>query len=88
MSESFFEDLNDVFPINSQVRCGQAAFRLGFAHMTLDDSEQLQPAHLQRSKKGRFMPRVPLKKRSRSSTTPPNGGVFITFLDPPHGIAG
>lgn len=58
----FFEDLNDAFPINSQVRCGQAAFRLGFAHMTLDDSEQLQPAHLQRSKKGRFMPRVPLKK--------------------------
>ena len=49
MSESFFEDLNDAFPINSQVRCGQAAFRLGFAHMTLDDSEQLQPAHLQLS---------------------------------------
>ena len=31
MSESFFEDLNDAFPINSQVRCGQSAFRLGFA---------------------------------------------------------
>lgn len=44
MSESFFEDLNDAFPINSQVRCGQAAFRLGFAHMTLDDSEQLHEA--------------------------------------------
>lgn len=33
MSESFFEDLNDAFPINSQVRCGQSAFRLGFAHI-------------------------------------------------------
>ncbi|MFV3406218.1 MULTISPECIES: hypothetical protein [Pseudomonas] len=62
MSESYFEDMNDSFPINSQVRCGQAAFRLGFAHMTLDESEQLQPAHLQRSKKGRFTPRVPSKK--------------------------
>ncbi|KHL73738.1 hypothetical protein PpSQ1_14150 [Pseudomonas putida] len=60
--ESFFEDMNDAFPINSQVRCGQAAFRLGFAHMTLDDSEQLQPAHLQRSKKGRFTPRVAPRK--------------------------
>ncbi|CAM4081046.1 hypothetical protein CCOS865_02595 [Pseudomonas reidholzensis] len=62
MSESFFEDLNDAFPINSQVRCGQAAFRLGFANMTLDESEQLQPAALQRSKKGRFTPRVPTRK--------------------------
>ncbi|WP_194791335.1 hypothetical protein [Pseudomonas sp. UFMG81] len=62
MSESYFEDMNDAFPINSQVRCGQSAFRLGFANMTLDESEQLQPAHLQRSKKGRFMPRVPSKK--------------------------
>ena len=62
MSESFFEDLNDAFPINSQVRCGQAALRLGFANMTLDESEQLQPAHLQRAKKGRFTPRVPSEK--------------------------
>lgn len=62
MSESYFEDLNDSFPINSQVRYGQAAVRLGFANMTLDDSEQLQPAHLQRSKKGRFTPRLPAKK--------------------------
>jgi hypothetical protein len=62
MSDSFFEDTNDAFPINSQVRCGQAAFRLGFAHMTLDESEDLKPAHLQRSKKGRFTPRVPARK--------------------------
>jgi hypothetical protein len=27
MSESYFEDLNDSFPINNQVRCGQSAFR-------------------------------------------------------------
>ncbi|MBC3423577.1 MULTISPECIES: hypothetical protein [unclassified Pseudomonas] len=64
MSESYIEDLNDAFPINSQVRCGQTAFHLGFANMTLDESEQLQPAHLQRSKKGRFTPRVPAKKSS------------------------
>ncbi|WP_422402781.1 hypothetical protein [Pseudomonas sp. GZD-209] len=62
MSESYFEDLNDSFPINNQVRCGQAAFQLGFANMTLDESEQLQPAHLQRAKKGRFTPRLPPKK--------------------------
>ncbi|MFB4392167.1 MULTISPECIES: hypothetical protein [unclassified Pseudomonas] len=62
MSESFFEDANDAFPINSQVRCGQSAFRLGFANMTLDESEQLPPASLQRSKKGRFTPRVAAKK--------------------------
>lgn len=80
MSESFFEDLNDAFPINSQVRCGQAAFRLGFAHMTLDDSEQLQPAHLQRSKKKAASCRG---YRSRSDPVPahapPNGGVFIAI---------
>ncbi|MBF8724183.1 MULTISPECIES: hypothetical protein [Pseudomonas] len=62
MSESFFEDMNDAFPINSQVRCGQAAVRLGFANMTLNESEQLRPAHLQRSKKGRFTPRIPFRK--------------------------
>ncbi|EKT4522684.1 hypothetical protein QEM13_004459 [Pseudomonas putida] len=62
MSESFFEDMNDAFPINSQVRCGQAAVRLGFANMTLYESEQLQPPHLQRSKKGRFTPRIPARK--------------------------
>jgi hypothetical protein len=62
MSDTFFEDTNDSFPINSQVRCGQAAFNLGFAHMTLDDSENLKPAHLQRIKKGRFTPRVPARK--------------------------
>lgn len=62
MSDSFYEDMNDAFPINSQVRCGQAAFRLGFAHMTLDDSEDLKPASVQRSKKGRFTPRVPARK--------------------------
>lgn len=62
MSESYVEDMNDAFPINNQVRCGQAAFRLGFANMTLDESEQLQPAQLQRAKKGRFTPRVPARK--------------------------
>lgn len=62
MSDSFYEDMNDAFPINSQVRCGQAAFRLGFAHMTLDDSEELKPVSVQRSKKGRFTPRVPARK--------------------------
>lgn len=62
MSEAFVEDLNDVFPINNQVRCGQAAFRLGFVHMTLDDSEQMQPVALQRCKKGRFTPRIPARK--------------------------
>ncbi|MFJ4345277.1 hypothetical protein [Pseudomonas sp. NPDC089401] len=62
MSESFFEDMNDAFPINSQVRCGQADLRLGFAHMTLDESEQLKPAHQQRSKRGRFTLRVPARK--------------------------
>ncbi|QCI12744.1 hypothetical protein E6B08_15800 [Pseudomonas putida] len=62
MSESFYEDMNDAFPINSQVRCGQAAYRLGFAHMTLDESQQLLPAYLQRAKKGRFTPRIPQKR--------------------------
>ncbi|WP_060507443.1 hypothetical protein [Pseudomonas sp. NBRC 111124] len=62
MSESFFEDANDAFPINSQVRCGQAAFRLGFAHMTLEESEDLKPVYLQRIKKGRFTLRVPARK--------------------------
>lgn len=62
MSESYFEDSSDEFPINSQVRCGQSAFRLGFAHMTLDDSDQAKPCHLQRVKKGRFMPKVRVKK--------------------------
>ncbi|MDZ3991129.1 hypothetical protein [Pseudomonas sp. Teo4] len=62
MSETYFEDMNDAFPINSQVWCGQSSFRLGFANMTLDESEQLKPAHLQRYKKGRFTPRIPLKK--------------------------
>ncbi|MHC2144351.1 hypothetical protein [Pseudomonas alkylphenolica] len=62
MSEFYFEDNGDEFPINSQVRCGQADFRLGFAHMTRDDAEHARPSHLQRAKKGRFMPRVPLKK--------------------------
>ncbi|MBH3414520.1 hypothetical protein [Pseudomonas putida] len=62
MSEAFFEDSNDAFPINSQVRCGQAAFRLGFVHMTLEESEDLKPAYLQRIKKGRFTPRVPARK--------------------------
>lgn len=62
MSAATFEDLNDEFPINNQVWCGQAAFRLGFAHMTLDDSEQLKPVHLQRVKLGRFTPRLPAKK--------------------------
>ncbi|HAB02567.1 MAG TPA: hypothetical protein DCE25_06420 [Pseudomonas sp.] len=62
MSESFFEDMNDAFPINSQVRCGQAAFRLGFAYMTLDESEEVRPVHLQRAKKARFTPRVPARK--------------------------
>ena len=38
MKESYFEDDGDEFPINSQVRCGQAAFQLGFANMTLDDA--------------------------------------------------
>jgi hypothetical protein len=62
MSDFYIEDNSDEFPINSQVRCGQAAFQLGFAHMTLDDSDQIKPSHLQRTKKGRFMPRVPAKK--------------------------
>ncbi|MDN7143896.1 hypothetical protein KC131_24945 [Pseudomonas sp. JQ170] len=62
MSESYFEDNGDEFPINSQVRCGQAAYRLGFAHMTLDDSDQVQPSHLQRTKQGKFTPRVPARK--------------------------
>jgi len=62
MSESYLEDMGEEFPINSQVRCGQTAVRLGFANMTLDESEQLRPSHLQRSKKGRFTPRVPLKR--------------------------
>lgn len=62
MSESYLEDNGDEFPINSQVRCGQAAFRLGFAHMTLDDSDQIRPSHLLRARKGRFMPRIPVKK--------------------------
>ncbi|MFK8332359.1 hypothetical protein M2D63_020355 [Pseudomonas sp. BJa5] len=62
MSNSYIEDNGDEFPINSQVRCGQAAFQLGFAHMTLDDSDQIKPSHLQRAKKGRFMPRFPAKK--------------------------
>jgi hypothetical protein len=62
MFESYFEDNGDEFPINSQVRCGQAAFRLGFAHMTQDDAEHARPSHLQRAKKGRFMPRIPVKK--------------------------
>ncbi|EJT84154.1 hypothetical protein PPS11_25520 [Pseudomonas putida S11] len=89
MSESFFEDLNDAFPINSQVRCGQAAFRLGFAHMTLDDSEQLQPAHLQRSKKrplhaaGSAQEVIPLQQNPAEWR-----GFLLPFLDPPHGIAG
>lgn len=79
MSESFFEDLNDAFPINSQVRCGQAAFRLGFAHMTLDDSEQLQPAHLQRSKKAASCRGYRSRSDPASAHTPPNGGVFIAI---------
>ncbi|TDF84455.1 hypothetical protein [Pseudomonas sp. H9] len=62
MSESYFEDEGEEFPINSQVRCGQAAFRLGFAHMTQNDADQAKPCHLQRAKKGRFMPRYPVKK--------------------------
>ncbi|CAK15793.1 hypothetical protein P5705_23235 [Pseudomonas entomophila] len=62
MSESYFEDLNDAFPINNQVRCGQSFLRLGFANMTLDETEQLPPAHLQRAKKGRFTPRFPARK--------------------------
>ena len=39
MKDQFFEDLGDEFPVNSVVRCGQAAFRLGFANMTLDDAQ-------------------------------------------------
>lgn len=62
MSESYFEEMNEAFPVNSQVRCGQSAVPLGFAHMTLDDSRQLQPAHLQRTTKARFTPRVPARK--------------------------
>ncbi|HKS12423.1 MAG TPA: hypothetical protein VJS90_05235 [Pseudomonas sp.] len=62
MSDSFFEDQSEEYPINSQVRCGQAALRLGFANMTLDESVQLKPAHLQRARKGRFTPRVPIKR--------------------------
>jgi len=57
MKESYFEDNGDEFPINSQVRCGQAAFELGFANMTLDDA----PARVNtkvppRSERRRFLP--------------------------------
>lgn len=57
MKESFFDDINDEFPVNSQVRCGQSAFRLGFAHMTLDDTETPVSARLpERSERRRFLP--------------------------------
>lgn len=61
MSESFSEDMDDAFPINSQVWCGQAFLRLGFANMTLDESEQLKPAHLQRVKRAVSRPGSDLK---------------------------
>lgn len=62
MIDSYIEDRDDVFPINNLVRCGQSGYRLGFAHMTLEDFDQARPSHLQRTKQGRFMPRVPAKK--------------------------
>ncbi|MDF2488544.1 MAG: hypothetical protein K0S77_1166 [Pseudomonas sp.] len=62
MSESYFEDMSEEYPINSQVRCGQTAMRLGFANMTLAESEQLKPGPQQRIKKGRFTPRMPVKR--------------------------
>lgn len=62
MRENLFEDQNEVFPVNSQVHCGQAAFNLGFANMTWDESTQLLPAYLQRVKKARFTPRIPARK--------------------------
>ncbi|MDD1016572.1 hypothetical protein [Pseudomonas rubra] len=61
MFESYIEDHGDEFPINSQVRCGQSGVRLGFANMTLDDA-QVRLNALQRSKKGKFTPRLPAKK--------------------------
>ncbi|MDR0277784.1 MAG: hypothetical protein LBJ37_07860 [Paucimonas sp.] len=53
MKDQFLEDLGDEFPINSVVRCGQSAVRLGFIHMTLDDTQDT------------FKPRMPARAESR-----------------------
>lgn len=53
MKDQYVEDSGDEFPINAFVRCGQSAFRLGFAHMTLDDAQ------------GTFKSRVPARVESR-----------------------
>lgn len=65
MKESFYEDDGDQFPINSQVRCGQSEFRLGFAHMTLDDASGpvLVKSAPARSERRRFLPAVVARKR-------------------------
>lgn len=57
MKESYFEDDGDEFPINSQVRCGQAAFHLGFANMTLEDAPvRVRSTVPPRSERRRFLP--------------------------------
>lgn len=57
MKDQFLEDLGDEFPVNSVVRCGQSAFRLGFVHMTLDDALGSYKARVPaRSESRRFLP--------------------------------
>ena len=64
MSDPYIEDDGDEFPINSRVRCGQAAVRLGFANMTADDASGLNPpVSQQRRRLGKFVPRVVVPKR-------------------------
>lgn len=57
MKDQFLEDLGDEFPINSVVRCGQSAFRLGIGHMTLDDAQDTFKAKMPaRIESRRFLP--------------------------------
>ncbi|MGE8405858.1 MAG: hypothetical protein ACN6QH_02300 [Pseudomonas sp.] len=57
MKDQFLEDLGDEFPINSAVRCGQADYRLGFAHMTLEDALSTFKARVpRRAESRRFLP--------------------------------
>lgn len=57
MKDQFLEDLGDEFPINSVVRCGQSAVRLGFIHMTLDDAQgTVKPRMPARAENRRFLP--------------------------------
>ncbi|WP_409278164.1 hypothetical protein [Pseudomonas defluvii] len=64
MSDPYIEDDGDEFPINSRVRCGQAAVVLGFANMTADDASGLNPrVSPQRRRPAKFVPRVVVPKR-------------------------